>query len=94
MTVLPDRPLRPSKILRELLTGHQEAASLLGEASHRQALAQESAARVARRFAALQAARLYYEELRHRLDPRCRRTVHFVYGQCVYTASSGEDRRL
>jgi hypothetical protein len=83
MTVMPDHPRTPSQILRELLTSHPEAASLQGEASHRQALARESAAKVTRRFAAAQAARLYYEELRHRLDPRRRRTVHFGLGMLV-----------
>jgi hypothetical protein len=80
MTATPEHPRTPSQILRDLLTRHPEAASLQGEASHRQALARESAARVARRFAAELAARLHYEELAHRLDPRRRRTVHFGLG--------------
>jgi len=64
----------------ELLTGHPEAASLLAEASLRRALARISAAAAGRAFAAAQAARLGYEELRHRLDPRLRHIVGFAAG--------------
>lgn len=67
----------------ELLAGHPEAASLLAEASHRRALARVSAAAAGRAFATAQAARLRYEELRHRLDPRLRRTVGFGAGLIV-----------
>ncbi len=67
----------------ELLTGHPEAASLLAEASHRQALARGSAAAGRRAFAMAHGARLHYEVLRHRLDPRVRRTVGFGAGLVV-----------
>jgi len=78
--VLPPHPRTPSQIIGELLAGHPEAASLQAEASHCQALAHSSAANVGQAFTAAQAARLSYEELRHRLDPRRRRTVHFGAG--------------
>ena len=67
------------QILRELLTNYPEAASLRAEASHRRALANASAATVRQEAAAVQAARLNYEELRHRLDAR-RRPIHFGTG--------------
>ena len=67
----------------ELLTGHPEAASLLAEASHRRALARSSAAAVRRAFAMAHGARLHYEVLRHRLDPRARRTIGFATGLAV-----------
>ena len=70
----------PAKIIGELLASHPEAASLLAEASHCRALAACFAASTARRFAAAQAARLAYEELRHRLEPRRRHPVHFGVG--------------
>ncbi len=67
----------------ELLTGHPEAASLLAEASHRQVLARISAECASQAFAVAQAIRLGYEELRRRLDPRYRHTVHFGAGLLV-----------
>lgn len=70
----------PAQIIGELLTGHPEAASLLAEACHRRALARSSAAKVAQEFASAKAARLHYEELKHRLDPRRRRPVPFGAG--------------
>jgi hypothetical protein len=73
----------PSQIIGELLTGHPEAASLQAEASHCQALARGAAANVVRTLAAALAARLAYEELRHRLDPRRRRTVDFAAGLLI-----------
>ena len=78
--MLPPHPRTPSHIIGELLAGHPEAASLQAEASHCQALARTSAAHVGHAFTTAQAARLSYEELRHRLDPRRRRTVHFGAG--------------
>ena len=70
----------PTQIIGELLARHPEAASLQGEASHRQALAVCSAALVGRLFTEAQAARLGYDELRHRLDSRRRHPVHFGVG--------------
>ena len=58
----------------------RKRASLQAEASHCRALARTSAANVGHAFTTAQAARLSYEELRHRLDPRRRRTVHFGAG--------------
>jgi len=83
MTVMPGDPRTPSQIMGELLTGHPEAASLLAEASHRSALARASAATARQAFAMAHGARLHYEALRHRLDPRLRRTVNFGAGLIV-----------
>lgn len=78
----------PSRIVGELLAAHPEAASLLAEASHRQALADHSAGTACQEFNAAQVARLAYEELRHRLDPRQRRPVHFA-AALVFLAGIG-----
>jgi hypothetical protein len=78
--VLPAHGPTPAKIIGELLNSHPEAASLLAEASHCRALAVCSAATVRLKFAAAQAARLAYEELRHRLEPRRRHPIHFGAG--------------
>jgi len=81
--VQPDDPRTSSQIMGELLTDHPEAASLLAEARHRRTLARSSAAAVRRAFAMAHGARLHYEVLRHRLDPRVRRTVGFATGLAV-----------
>jgi len=73
--VLPGQTRTPAQIVGELLTGHPEAVSLQAEASHCRALARSSAAHASQTFDAAQAARLGYEELRHRLDPRRVRTI-------------------
>jgi hypothetical protein len=73
----------PSQIIGELLAGHPEAARLQAEASHCRGLARVAAANVALKFAAAAAARLAYEELRHRLDPRRLRTVDFAVGLLI-----------
>ena len=65
------------QIVGHVLRTHPEGQSLLGEAGHRRALAEQSAAVVSQAFDVMQAARLGYEELRHRLDPRYDRTLHF-----------------
>ncbi|HXL89252.1 MAG TPA: hypothetical protein VN969_09770 [Streptosporangiaceae bacterium] len=78
--MLPSQTRTPSQIMGELLTGHPEAASLQSEARHRLALADGSATSASRAFAVAQAARLGYEELRHRLDPRLQRTLNFGAG--------------
>jgi hypothetical protein len=72
----------PSEILfrrtaGRVLATHPEAQSLLIEVGHRRVLCEQSAAEVMRRYEVMQAARLGYEELRHRLDPRRRRPIHF-----------------
>ena len=61
-----------------VLATHPEAHSLLSEAGHRRVLAERSAAEVSRRYGVMQAARAGYQELRHRLDPRGTRPVHFA----------------
>jgi hypothetical protein len=76
----PDHEPTPATIIGALLTSHPEAASLLAEASHWRALAVCSAVFTRVKFTAAQAARLAYEELRHRLEPRRRRPVHFGLG--------------
>lgn len=81
--MLPGRTRTPSQIIGELLAHHPEAVSLQAEASHCRALARDSAANVSGTFAAEQAARLGYEELRHRLDARRRHTVNFAAGLLV-----------
>ncbi len=81
--MLPGHTRTPSQIIGELLAQHPEGASLQAEASHCRALARDSAANVGRAFAAEQAARLGYEELRHRLDPRRRHSVDFAVGLIV-----------
>jgi len=73
----------PSRIVGEVLTYHPEAASLLGEASHRHALAAHSTATASQALYAAQAMRVCYEELRHKLDPRYRRPVHFGAGLAI-----------
>ena len=79
----PDHRPTPATIIGELLTTHPEAASLLAEASHWRALAACSAMFTDVKFTAAQAARLAYEELRHRLEPRRRHPVHFGLGLLI-----------
>jgi hypothetical protein len=60
-----------------VLASHEEARSLLSEASHRRVLCEQSAAAVDSTAAAADTARLRYEEWRHRLDPRAERPLSF-----------------
>lgn len=60
-----------------VLSSHQEAPSLLSEASHRRVLAEQSAAAAGAAAAAAAAARLRYEELRHLVDPRAQRSLPY-----------------
>lgn len=86
----PGQPPTAAKIIGELLASHPEAASLLAHASHCRALAVCSAITAKLRFAAAQTARLSYEELRHRLEPRSRYRVHFGVGLLlVFVLSAG-----
>lgn len=85
----PDHQPEPTEIIGELLNDHPEAASLLGRASYSRALAVCSAVTTRLRFAAAQAARLAYEELRHQLQPRGGPRLHFGVGVllvCVLSA--------
>jgi len=75
--VQPDHQQTPESIVVSLLDEHPEALVLLAEAGHRRALAACSAADAGLMFRAAQAARLGYEELRHRIDPRHQRPVDF-----------------
>ncbi len=72
------QPRTPQQLLSDLLTGHPDAESLLNAAGHWRALARASAAWVGRALAAVQAARLHYQQLGHRLDPRHRRPIPFA----------------
>lgn len=78
--VQPDHEPTPETIVGSLLDEHAEALVLLAEAGHRRALAECSAADAGLRFRSAQTARLGYEELRHRIDPRRRRPVDFGAG--------------
>ena len=69
-----------------LLAAHPEAVSLLTEASHHQSLAEYSAAAASQKFTEMQAARLAHENLRHRLDPRHRRSLHFMAALALLAA--------
>ena len=75
--IQPDHPSRARELVGWLLSGNQEARSLLSDASHRRVLAEQSAAAAAEAAGAADVARLRYEALRHRLDPRGERPVHF-----------------
>lgn len=76
----------------DLLASHPDAASLLSEASHRQALADESAKAARESARAMLMARRRWDDLRHRLDPRGRRLVNVrtglaalvVIGACLF----------
>jgi len=69
-----------AQIIGGLLLDHPEAATLLARASHWQSLAAWSAATARRKLAAVQAARLAYEELGHLLEPRRDHPVNFAVG--------------
>jgi len=88
-TVQPEHRLTPAQIIGELLANHPEAASLLAEAGHCRALAVCSTAITRLKLAAVQAARLAYEELRHRLEPRKRHPVDFGVGLLLVLVLSG-----
>ncbi len=64
-------------LVGRVLSGHQEARSLLSEASHRRVLAEQSAAAAADAALTADMDRLRYEELRHRVDPRAERPLSF-----------------
>jgi hypothetical protein len=81
--VLSDAWPTPVKIIGELLQSDPEAESLLAEAGHCRALAATSVAGCDAKFAVVRAARRAYEELRHRLEPRRGRPVHFAAGMLV-----------
>lgn len=65
------------ELVGRVLSGHQEARSLLSEASHRRVLSEQSATVADSAAAAADTARLRYEELRHRVDPRAERPLSF-----------------
>lgn len=71
-----------------LLAGNPEARSLLSEASHWRGLAAHSAALADAAGRAADLARLRYEELRHRLDPRGHRRARYAVA-CALVAAIG-----
>lgn len=88
--MLADNRPTPAGIIGELLKSHPEAASLLAEAGHRQALAAWSTADSGTKFGIAQAARRAYEELWHRLEPRRGRPVHFEVGLLILAVAGAE----
>ena len=64
------------ELVAHVLDTHPDGQSLLTEADHRRILAQQSARGAAEAFAMTKAARLGYEALQRRLDPRYGRTMH------------------
>lgn len=64
-------------VVGHVLDTDPEGQSLLAEAGHRRSLARQSMRVAAEAFARVKVARLGYEALRHRLDPRYGRTLHF-----------------
>lgn len=82
----PDTGPTPTQIIGQLLGSHPEAESLMGEASHWQALAASAAGESKRKFAEAQAARRAYETLSHRLEPRRAHTFHFDLGLVLLAA--------
>ncbi len=76
----PDHQLTPQNIVASLLDEHPEALVLLAGAGHRRAVAAYSAHDAGSMLRAAQAARLGYEELRHRRDPRGQRPLDFSVG--------------
>jgi len=81
----PSEPLF-RRVAGDALATHPEAQILLSEAGHRRVLAEQSAAEVRWRYDVMQADRLGYEELRHRLDPRRVRTIHFGVSMALLAA--------
>jgi MFS family permease len=64
-------------VVGHVLDTHPEGQSLLAEAGHRRSLASQSMSMAAEAFARVKTARLGYEALRRRLDPRYGRTLRF-----------------
>jgi hypothetical protein len=64
-------------VVGHVLDTDPEGQSLLAEAGHRQSLAGQSMRVAAEAFARVKVARLGYEALRRRLDPRYGRALHF-----------------
>ncbi len=79
----------PARIVTDLLAVHPEAQSLLGEAGHREILARHSAAAERQAFREAQAGRLRFEELRHLLDPRRQRGLHYAAGLLLAALGAG-----
>jgi hypothetical protein len=64
-------------VVGHVLDTHPDGQSLLAEAGHRRSLAGQSMRVTAEAFARVKTARLSYEALQRRLDPRYGRTLHF-----------------
>jgi hypothetical protein len=74
------------EVVARVLDSHPEGQSLLAEAGHRRSLADQSALVVAEAFSMAKTARLGYEALCHRLDPRHLRTMHVVLAVALLVA--------
>ncbi len=77
------------ELIAHVLDTHPDGQSLVTEAGHRRTLAQQSARGAAEAFAMTKAARLGYEALRHRLDPRYGRTMHRLIVIAAGAAAAG-----
>jgi hypothetical protein len=86
LSALIEGELAMRKLSDRLLATHPEAQNLFAEAGHCHVLAVQSAAVVTQTFKVMQASRLCYEELRHRLDPCRTRTIHFGVAMTLQAA--------
>ncbi len=74
------------EVVAQVLDADPEGESLLAEAGHWRTLAQQSATGAAEAGLKEKAARRYYQALRHRLDPRNRRTMHVAVASVALAA--------
>lgn len=79
----------PWQVVIDLLVGEPDAQSALSEASRRDKLAIQSAEALSHCERDRQAARRRWEELRHRLDPRSRRSLNIVAGMTALALTGG-----
>ena len=80
------KDLETRQSIGHVLRTHPEGQSLFGEAGHYKMLAEQSAVAVTRAFTGMQESRLTYDELRHQLDPRRRRTIHLGLSSTLLVA--------
>lgn len=74
-----EKPPSPDVALRRLLASHPQAPSLLSEARHAQAVAQDSARTAAQALRSARDEELAYELARRKADPRGARRFHFWF---------------
>ncbi len=79
----------PWQVVIDLLVRDPDAQSVLSEASHRDKLAIESAEMLSQSARDRQAARRRWQELRHRLDPRSRRSLNIGAGITALALTGG-----